>query len=94
MSEEAKALTRYLETRDRYSGKSPIETIVEEGITKMAREIAAEVIKENPELRDVIWKKTQQVISQALRNDAYLSRTVVDSVAAGLGKLVSERDEE
>ena len=59
----------------------------------MAREIAAEVIAENPELRETIAAKTRQVVAVALRDDAWLSETVAKAVAAGLTRYVRGEDD-
>lgn len=47
----------------------------------MAKTIAGEVIAENPELADVIRRKTREAVAQALKDDAYLNSAVTAAVA-------------
>lgn len=93
MSDEQQAaqeLTKYLLNRERYGGKSPLEERVQVEISAMAREIAADIVAENPQLREVIGRRVRDVVAQVLRDDAWLGDTVVQAVAKALHKFVSE----
>lgn len=80
--------TGYGATRN---GASYLEQRVQLGIEKMAQEIAREVIDAHPELFDLIRGRVADLVSVALRDDAYLSGVVTTAVASGLGQLVAAR---
>lgn len=87
-------LTAFLTKSDGYQRLSPIETRVQTEIARLADTIAAEVIAENPELRNVITTMVQTTIRAALRDDTYLREVVVKAVAKGIGALVEQREED
>ena len=95
MSEKdaARELTEFLTKRDQYRRTSYLEERVQVEISTMAREIAAEVVKANPELKETITSLTRNVIRESLRRDTYLQETVVKAVSQALAQLVSERAE-
>lgn len=74
----ARELTEFLTKRDQYRRTSYLEERVQVEISTMAREIAAEVVKANPELKETITS---------------LTRNVVKAVSQALAQLVSERAE-
>lgn len=87
----AKELAKFLSTSKGYQGKSPLEDRVHNGITKMADEIADEVISAYPELRTVIYTEVTKVIALAMQEDKYLSKIVVEAVAKKLGTYIADR---
>lgn len=92
----ADALTKHLiEPRERrYGGvdESILLTRVKAEISGIADRLVTEVIAANPDLHTVIYKKVQETIARALRDDTYLNEVVVEAVAKGLGTLVSQRN--
>lgn len=88
----ASMLTSYLTERSG-SGKSTLEIAVQEHITKMAREIAAEMVAATPALRERLEALTQDVIRRALADDRTLYRGMVTAVAEALTTRKHDHDE-
>jgi len=91
-SEQAEQLSKFLTHSDGYGRKSPLVQRVETGISAMTAEIANEVIAENPELRDVIRRKTREVINRALNDDTYLNSTITKAIAEALTRHALDQD--
>lgn len=80
--DESARLTQFLTTPSRYgNGKSPIQERVEAAISVMASEIANEVVKENPGLKEAIKNRAKEVVFRALRDDSYLNSTITNAIA-------------
>jgi hypothetical protein len=92
-NQAAHALTEYLTTPSSYGSRtSPLTDIVRARITRLANGIADEVVGGNAELRGVLRKRVEQVIRDALRDDAaYLSEVVGQAVGKALARLAVER---
>ena len=81
----ARGLTEFLVAKDQYRGSSShLEQRVQVEIKAMAQRIAADVVAENPELAGIIRTMAQQTVAAALRDDAWLSETVVTAVARAM----------
>jgi hypothetical protein len=85
MDEQAAAvghLAQFL-TKPGYSsgGKTPLQEEIERQIKKMASEIAAEVIRQTPQLEDRVRQLTAKAVQDALSGDKFLSDLVTDAVA-------------
>lgn len=92
--EAAQELTAFLTKRDNYQRTSALETMVQGQISAMAREIAAAVVAENPGLKEAIRDLVQRVISESMRDDAYLQGVIVKAVSQALGQLIAERGDD
>lgn len=90
----AAELARFLTTRDRYGGTSPLDTEIAAQITVMTREIAREIIANTPELRGHIQGIVERLVYSALQTDSWLNATIVNAVAKALTDLALERERE
>ena len=79
----AEELTRALVTGD-YRQDSPLTRKVHLEIEKMAESIAAQIIQENPKLREIIEKKARAAVTAAMTQDEMLNEAVIRSVAKAL----------
>lgn len=84
--EMAGELAEFLTSRDRrdYRGRTPLEAVMEEKITGLAREVADQVIAATPQLRRLIEGKIQALVTQALASDPKLNSAVVKAVTDAL----------
>jgi hypothetical protein len=81
----AAIVTAYLTEKSGYGGApSILERQVQEGITTMARSIAADIVANTPQLRERLEKLAQEVIRKALADDHTLYRGMVTAVAEAL----------
>jgi len=90
----AESLTTFLTEQPYGSRKTVLVERVQKGITDLTDQIAAEVIAENPELAEVIRRKIQQAVKQALHDDAWLNSAVTSAVARVITKSALERGDE
>ena len=81
-----RALTESLLRGDGYGGKSPLLRTVEAKVEAMSRDIAAEIVAENPELRAAIERQTREVVTRVLRDEGWMRQTVIRAVAGALMK--------
>lgn len=88
----ARTLTAFLVESPNHYSKSPVEERVRAEITRIANELAIEVINANEQVREVIRARVQSTIAAALRDDSYLSEVVVQAVARGLGRIVADSE--
>ena len=79
----AEELTRALVTGD-YRQNSPLTRKVHLEIEKMAESIAAQIVQENPKLREIIEKKARAAVTAAMTQDEMLNEAVIRSVAKAL----------
>lgn len=77
-----------------YTNKTPLQERMETEITRMATEIAQEVIANSPQIREVLRGKVTAVIQRVLRDDTWLNSTVTDAVARAISKLALERQQD
>lgn len=77
-----------------YTNKTPLQERMETEITRMATEIAQEVIANSPQIREVLRGKVMAVIQRVLRDDTWLNSTVTDAVARAISKLALERQQD
>lgn len=78
------ALTEFLTKRDSYARTSPIESVVQGKIQALMRELADEVVRETPGLRDMLRERVSATISATLRDDNWLNQKVTGAVAKAL----------
>ena len=94
-SEAARELTKFLTERITYGDRtSPIEQRVRVGIEKLTREIADEIIMENPELQSAIRSRVHLVIQNALSDDAYLNGMVTKAISEALTRHALGKDDD
>ncbi len=82
--ETARTLASYMTERNGYSSKSPLEEAVRAEIRKMLAGIAENVVRDHPQVRDFLEAKAQEVIREALRDEAWLEREVVEACSRAL----------
>lgn len=85
--EMAQILTEFLTRKPAYSGSAPIEGFIQTEIQAIARKIAGEVVNKNPELRNVIRSRAEEVVRRALNEDSYLNNMITNTIA----KVISDR---
>lgn len=80
----AAIVTAYLTEKSGYGSSSILERQVQEGITTMARSIAADIVANTPQLRERLEQLAREVIRKALADDQTLYRGMVTAVAEAL----------
>ena len=83
-TEMARQMAGYLFTSAGYNRDSPIMDMVKARINAMAREIAAEIVGSNTELTSILRARMQEVLRQAMQEDIWLQRTVINATAKAL----------
>ena len=83
---EVKQLTQYLMSKGGYSGRedSPIENMVKAQISALARDIAAQVVAENPGLKAKIEAMTRDAVARTLADESWLNTRMVKAVSEAL----------
>ena len=90
----ARALAEALLKKD-YSGGSVLSRKVDAKIEEFADEIALEVVRGNPEVEEIIRRKTRELVSAALSGDQELNRFVVRAVSRALStRALGDEDQE
>lgn len=85
-AEATRQLTDYLVNKGGYSGRddSPIEAMVKAQISALAREIAAQVVAENPGIKIRIETMTRDAVARTLADESWLNARMVKAVSEAL----------
>lgn len=85
-AEHVRELTQYLINRGGYSGRddSPIEGMVKAQISALAREIAAQVVAENPGIKVKIETMTREAVARVLVDESWLNTRMIKAVSEAL----------
>lgn len=78
------SITGFLVNRGSYNSSSPIEDMVKENIRGMARDIAKVFVNSVEGLPEFLRKACEDATARALADNAFLKKTVADSVAEAL----------
>lgn len=87
----ARQMAEFLSKPTDYRGVSPIEERVRAEISKIANQMAVEIVGSATGLHDVIRERINALIARALRDDEYLSDVIGKALGKALGQLVQER---
>ena len=83
-TEMARLMAAYLFTSPGYNRDAPVTDMVKARINAMARDIAAEIVSSNTELVGILRTRMQEVLRQAMQEDTWLQKTVINAAAKAL----------
>lgn len=83
---EVKQLTEYLLSKGGYNRRedSPIEGMVKAQISALAREIAAQVVAENPGIKVKVETMAREAVARVLSDHAWLNDKMVKAVSEAM----------
>lgn len=92
--ELARDLANYLTTKSGYNSLPPLEQMVRDRISTMARSIADSVVETAGGLQELIRRESEKAIMTALADDKFLKGIVAKSVAEALVTRYRESEDE